>query len=158
MNNHSSKSNSKRDANPAFPEPPSVTRQKDERTGRIFLQGLETADADRANVFGDADNKPSGRGLNTRPLLTEVEVRYRFFEGSVEDHSEVHSFWAREWSKTSKGAQAEVLINGEDFNAYHEEDWGEWAPLLRLAVQRIRDARYNRIEFEPRLVGAPKAR
>lgn len=135
----------------------SVKQHRDERTGQPFLQGLETANADRANVFGDAGYSPSGRGLNTRSIVTEVEVRYRFAEGGVDDFAEVHSFWARAWSQIPGGLQSEILINGEDFNAYHEDDWREWADLLRIAVERIRNARYNRIEFEPRLVGAPEA-
>ena len=139
---------------PDFPEPSSVTQQWDERTGQHFLQGTESADADRANVFGDSGYSPASHGLNKRALRLEVEVRFRFAEGGVDDFAEVHSFWARAWCLTADGPQAEILIDGEDFNAYHEEDWRMWAVLLRVATQRIRDARYNRIEFEPRLVGA----
>lgn len=150
MNNHSLESE--------FPEPSSVTQKWDGRTGQHFLQGIETADADRANVFGDTGYSPAGRGLNTRSFVTEVEVRFRFAEGSVEDFAEVHSFWARAWRQTPEGLQSEILINGEDFNAHHEEDCRDWADLLRVAVERIRNARYNRIEFEPRLVGAPETK
>lgn len=140
---------------PAFPEPASVMRQTDERTGQSYLQGVETADADRANVFGDAFFTRHRRGLGSGLLFAEVEVRYRFFEGTVEDYAEVHSFWVRLWRDTPDGPQAEIIVNGQDFCADHEEEWGEWAELLRTAAERIRNARYNKREFEPRLVGAP---
>lgn len=141
---------------PAPKEAPSVTRRFDEDTGRHYLQGRETADADRANVFGDADYKPAGYGLHSRVLVYEVEVLFRFSEGTIEDYAEVHSFWAKAWHDTPTGPQAELLIDGEDFCAYHEDTWEVWAGLLRIAVKRISNARHNQTEFEPVLVGGPE--
>jgi hypothetical protein len=134
---------------------PSVTRQREEETGKDFLQGRETADAKRANVFGDGNYNPFGARNANRSILFEVVVKYRFFEGTIDDYCELHSFWVKTWKDTPDGPRAEPFINGEDFCAYHEDQWRDWADLLREAVRRIRDARHMHIAFEPRLVGAP---
>lgn len=134
---------------------PSVTRQRDEKSGKDFLQGRETADAKRANVFADGDFNPIKASSPNQPFAWEVVVKYRFFSGTIEDYCEVHSFWVHTWRDTPDGPQVEIFINGEDFCAYHEDQWREWADILREATERIRNARYNHIKFEPRLVGAP---
>jgi hypothetical protein len=129
----------------------SVMRQHDETTGQAFLQGRETADADTALVFADRYYNPIGH--SNRPLVFEVEVKYRFFEGTVDDYAEVFSFWSKVWGDSPDGPQSEVMLNGEDFCANHEIEWGVWDDMLKIAVKRIMDARYDRTPFEPRLVG-----
>lgn len=101
-------------------EQPSVTQQFDAPSGKSFLQGREAANADQANVFGDEDFAPLG--TNKRALCFEVVVQYCFFEGTVDDYAEVHRFWGKVWHQTASGPQAELIIDGEDFCAYQEED------------------------------------
>ncbi len=134
---------------------PSVTRQRDEKTGQFFLQGRETADKNGANVFADADYRPISAHNSHHRIGTEVIVTYCFFEGDIDDYGEVHSFVVQTWRDAPDGPEATIFINGEDFVAYQEAQWEEWAHLLREAVDRIRQARYNKVEFEPRLVGGP---
>ena len=132
---------------------PKVVRQFDAKSGQHFLRGREEATADIANVFGDEDYRPLS--IYGGELCFEVEVRYCFFEGTVDDWAEVHQFRAVVWGNSEAGPKARIIIEREDFNAYHEEEWGEWAGLLRVAVARIRDARHNKIAFEPCLIGDP---
>lgn len=127
----------------------------DESSQRQFLRGLERADADGANVFGDENFVP----LSSSPIgkvSFEVEVKYCFFQGTIDDWAEVQSFRAWQWVVRDDAPERWSMGRDEweDFLAYHEDACGEWARMLAVASQRIRDARHNKITFDQRWVGS----
>jgi len=115
---------------------------KDEATGREYLQGIESATKNTANVFGN------GR------IVLEAEVEHCFFVGAednFDDHAEVYRFRLWNWTLENGQANASVMIDWQDFTS---EEYG-WNRLLSRAVERISNARYNKTSFEPLTIGAP---
>jgi len=150
-----------------------VEAARDEATGKIFLRGTETADKNRANVFGvwrdeeEESNSPWNYGgyyfeaQPTNSIGIEVEARFAFADMTdIEDHAEVYLWQAYNW-KLEEGAA--VCEKDSTFAGEYVEEAGGlegpfsiYSPLVRAAVQRIQNARWNKQTIAPRIVGAAR--
>lgn len=147
-----------------------VTKQFDEATQKYFLQGVETADENRANVFGKWKETPhdndyeghyvpatrSGTTTELDDIGVEAEVKFCWFDGDVDDHAEVYHFKIYCW----KNRDGILIAQEEEWaeNDFVMEQGALYGPLslysaiVRRAAERIQDARYNKIEFDPAFV------
>ena len=139
-----------------------------EENGRRWMQGWETADKNRANVFGvwrdeesnqDYDYEGRYHAVDARnPVGTEVEVRFAFYDSEeIEDHAEVYVWQIYHWKLAESGA---VCTQDDTFGGDYVVEAGGlcgpeamFGPLVDAAVRRIQDARWNKTAFEPRAVG-----
>lgn len=95
---------------------------EDEATGCEYLQGVESATKNTANVFGN------GR------ISFEAEVEHCFFaadEDNFDDHAEVYRFRLWNWTLKNGQANASVMIDWQDFTSeyFPGEEYG-WDQLL----------------------------
>jgi len=144
----------------------------DQETGQIFLRGTETADKNRANVFGvwrKEEPNPhygfdyDGRYHEARPSSSvgvEVEARFAFADHEdISDHAEVYLWQAYGWDLTKGAArcQKDKTFAGEYVVEAGglEGPFAIYSPLVGAAVERIQQARRNQ-EMTPRIVGSPE--